>query len=256
MKEFLKEKIEDIIGEILAVELLAEQGGTSEVHKLETFQSSYVLKSSYKQKYRTWLAEEAKILELVNQVKKIPAPYYHGYIEQEESSNLITSYEEGFTLTTALKNAKSMNEKKRLIRSFGEFLNDFHETEPLKELVHTGDWLERQLLKAQSYVDQHQTSGSQELLDELKSLKLPLIKQTMIHGDCTTDNVFIKGVEVSLFIDVAGMAVGDPRYDISLAIRTFKDELEFLEAFYEGYTRYKVSENEFRYFDQGLYEFF
>lgn len=256
MNECLKEKIEEVIGEITSVELLADQGETSEVYKLETFQGVYVLKSSYEQTYRTWLAEEAKTLDKLNQVKEIPTPYYHGYIEQKESSNLIMSHEKGVTLTAALKNAKSTNEKKRLIKSFGGFLNDFHEREPIKELMQADDWLDGQLLKAQSYVDKHQTSGSQELLNELKVTKPKFIKQAMIHGDCTTDNVFVKRGEVGLFIDVAGMAVGDPRYDISLAIRSFKDNPELLDAFYESYTRYKVSEDEFRYFDEGLYEFF
>ncbi|EIM06311.1 hypothetical protein A1A1_12132 [Planococcus antarcticus DSM 14505] len=37
----------------------------------------------------------------------------------------------------------------------------------------------------------------------------------MIHGDFTTDNAFVKDVEVKLFIDVDGMSIGDPRYDVS-----------------------------------------
>ena len=78
----------------------------------------------------------------------------------------------------------------------------------------------------------------------------------MIHGDCTTDNVFVMDGEIKLFIDVAGMTIGDPRYDVSLAIRKFVDNPELLNAFYEGYTRYRVSKDEFQYFDEGLYEFF
>jgi aminoglycoside phosphotransferase (APT) family kinase protein len=82
------------------------------------------------------------------------------------------------------------------------------------------------------------------------------VQQTIIHGDCTTDNVLVFDGKVELFIDVSGMTVGDPRYDESLAIRRFLNNEEYINAFYQGYQRYRVSKNEFCYFDQGLYEFF
>jgi len=95
-----------------------------------------------------------------------------------------------------------------------------------------------------------------KLLESL-ILNRPLpVNQTMIHGDCTTDNVLVIDGEVSMFIDVAGMTVGDPRYDESLAIRNIINEPELLEAFYEGYSRYRVTMKEFKYFAEGLYEFF
>ncbi|CAM3722350.1 phosphotransferase [Mesobacillus thioparans] len=91
---------------------------------------------------------------------------------------------------------------------------------------------------------------------QLESDQPQKVKQTTIHGDCTTDNELVVDGEVSLFIDVAGMTLGDPRYDESLAIRKFRDMPELLASFYEGYTRYRISDNEFRYFEEGLYEFF
>ncbi len=68
-------------------------------------------------------------------------------------------------------------------------------------------------------------------------------------------NVLVVDGVVKLFIDVSGMTVGDPRYDVSLAIRKFKDNEEFIKAFYTGYTRYKVTNEEYM-FNEGLYEFF
>lgn len=58
------------------------------------------------------------------------------------------------------------------------------------------------------------------------------------------------------FIDVAGMTVGDPRYDEALAIRSFVHNKKFKEAFCAGYKHYQITIDEFRYFDEGLYEFF
>ena len=256
MKDNLKKKVEEKVGKINAIHPLAEQGGTSEVFRIETIYDSFLLKSSLKKKYRMWLAEEARVLEKIAEEKQIPIPQYHGFIEEQDSSNLIMSFEKGLTLTTALREASSVSEKKSLIKSFGQFLHNFHEKEPISKLEKDGDWLEIQLLKAQSYVDHEQTTGSQKLLNQLKAEKPSSLKQTMIHGDCTTDNVFVIDGEVKLFIDVAGMTVGDPRYDVSLAIRKIKDTPELLDAFYEGYTRYRVSKDEFHYFDEGLYEFF
>ena len=62
----LREKAQEIVGEINKVLVLAEQGCTSEVRQLVTDQGSYILKSSFKKKYRDWLKSEANVLESLN----------------------------------------------------------------------------------------------------------------------------------------------------------------------------------------------
>lgn len=52
------------------------------------------------------------------------------------------------------------------------------------------------------------------------------------------------------------LTVGDPRYDEALAVGRYMENPELLNAFYEGYTRYKISKEEYQYFDEGLYTFF
>ncbi|GIN87443.1 hypothetical protein J6TS2_38290 [Heyndrickxia sporothermodurans] len=165
------------------------------------------------------------------------------------------SCENGISLTTALNKASSSSEKKKLIRNFGRFLQHLHEEKTFEVFREDRDWLEIQLEKAQQYVENEQTEGSVKLLNQLKVNRPKPVQQTMIHGDCTTDNILIINEKDFLFIDVAGMTIGDPRYDESLAIRTFIHNQEYLQAFYEGYNRYRVSEKEFKYFDEGLYEF-
>ncbi|MDZ5472406.1 phosphotransferase [Bacillus sp. 31A1R] len=256
MNHSLKEKIENVIGSIHKMNVLDEQGWTSEVRRIFTGDRSFLLKSSYKEKYRTWLKAEAQVLKKLNKNTVISIPEYVGFIKEQHSDHLIMSFEDGMSLTAALTKASSLTEKKSLIRSFGQFLHQFHEKEPLEILVGEGEWLEGQLLKAQNYVENGQTDGDLTLLNHLKTKKPTPVKQTMIHGDCTTDNVFVIDREVQLFIDVAGMTVGDPRYDESLAIRKFWNNPEYLTAFYEGYTRYRVTKEEFHYFNEGLYEFF
>ncbi|MGG1679991.1 phosphotransferase family protein [Neobacillus sp. NRS-1170] len=256
MADNIQKDIEKVMGEIHSFDLLKEQGCTSEVRRLVTNKGSYLLKSAYDERYRTWLKAEAQVLEKLTHEREIPVPAYYGFIEKTDSSHLIMSFEEGITLTAALKGGLSKSDKKALVRSFGQFLNQFHEMRPIEALKRKNDWLEEQLLKAQSYVKNGQTEGSLELLNRLKSQKPLPVQPTMIHGDCTSDNVLVIDGKVKLFIDVSGMTVGDPRYDESLAISHFVDNPEYLHAFYEGYTRYKVSKEEFLYFNEGLYEFF
>lgn len=93
MKENIREKLEELVGKLIGNHALAEQGGTSEVSKIETSQGSFLLKSSSDKEYRVWLAEEAKVLEKINREKQIPTPQFHGFIEQKDSSNLIMSFE-------------------------------------------------------------------------------------------------------------------------------------------------------------------
>lgn len=256
MNMSLQRKIERITGSILKMSVLDEQGWTSEVRRIFTEDGSFLVKSSYKEKYRNWLREEARVLQKLNKNSIIPVPDYFGMIEEEESDHLIMSFEEGLSLTAALNKSTSLAERISLIRSFGSFLQQFHEKEPVESLKGEGDWLEGQLKLAQNYVEKGQTEAGLELLNQLMTNKPAPVKQTMIHGDCTTDNVFVIDGEVRLFIDVAGMTVGDPRYDESLAIRDFINNPEYVTAFYEGYTHYRVTKQEFLYFDEGLYEFF
>lgn len=245
--------LQDIVGELITLEKLPEQGWTSEVSRIVTKSGTYLLKSAFKEKYRDWLNTEAKVLQNLSSQYSVPVPKYFGFVEERDGSHLLMSFEEGTTLTAALRKAGNLPEKERLIGSFGRLLQSFHKQNPV--LSSKGDWLDAQLRKAQLYAEKGQTEGSLELLEQLKSCIPQDVKQTMIHGDCTTDNVLVIDGEVQMFIDVAGMTVGDPRYDEALAIRKLRHHPELLAAFYKGYTRYRVSQEEFQYFE-GLYEFF
>jgi aminoglycoside phosphotransferase (APT) family kinase protein len=257
MLQIVRNKLAEIVGEIHIDEVLSEQGWTSQVRKLVTSEGTYLLKSSYKERYRSWLKTEAQVLQRLSSEPKIPVPKYYGFVDSEEGSHLLMSFEEGITLTSALKKAESQEEREALLTSFGQFLQRFHEMIPNEKLVVKGkDWLERQLERAQVYVNRGQAEGDQGLLDTLIGNKPSQVKQTMIHGDCTTDNVLVLDGKVHRFIDVAGMTVGDPRYDEALAIRKIIKQPDDLKAFYKGYTRNRITQDEFHYFEDGLYAFF
>ncbi|WP_223592658.1 phosphotransferase family protein [Neobacillus bataviensis] len=210
MANNIQNDIEKVMGEIHSFELLEEQGCTSEVHRILTIKGSYLLKSAYDERYRTWLKAEAQVLKKLAYKREIRVPVYYGFIEKKDSSHLIMSFEEGMTLTAALKEGVSEADRIALVRCFGQFLHQFHEMRPIEALLRENDWLEEQLLKAQRYVENGQTEGSLDLLNRLKSQKPQPVRPTMIHGDCTTDNVLVIDGKIKLFIDVSGMTVGDP----------------------------------------------
>jgi aminoglycoside phosphotransferase (APT) family kinase protein len=254
MNNQLRESIEQMVGEITQVVALQEQGCTSEVQQIRSERGAFLLKSSYQEKYREWLRDEARVLKKLSSSDRFPVPKYFGFFEDEEGSHLLMSYENGISLTSALKNSENLLEKTSLIRSFGRFLQRLHEMEICE--TRQNDWLDEQLTKAEENLKNWQVDGNLELLEKLKANRPMPVEQRIIHGDCTTDNVLVVAGEVRLFIDVAGLTIGDPRYDESLAIRKFLKNEGFLNAFYEGYTRYRVSMEEFEYFEEGLYEFF
>jgi aminoglycoside phosphotransferase len=254
MNQSLKMKIEAEFGKITAIKRMPEQGSTSKVFRLDTVHHSYILKSSFQEKYRAWLKSEAQVLQKF-QYETAPLPAFHTFFEEDRASHLIMSYVNGISLTSALKQASSLSKKKALITSFGELLNRFHETEQVQpEKEHS--WLERQFSLARSYVEHGQAEGDMKLLLHMISNKPAPVYQTMIHGDCTTDNVLVVNGKVQVFIDVSGMTIGDPRYDDALAIRNFLDNPDFINAFYQGYTRNRISKSEYEYFEEGLYMFF
>ncbi|MDY0940141.1 phosphotransferase family protein [Priestia megaterium] len=79
----------------------------------------------------------------------------------------------------------------------------------------------------------------------------------LIHGDYTIDNVLVHDGQITAAIDWSGGTCGDARYDMPLAVR-FEDGTftgKERAAFFKGYDK-QISQGEFCYFAEGLYEFF
>lgn len=245
------EKIERLAGPIRQHKLLEEQGCTSEVSQVETEEGTFILKKASQPRYRDWLRKEAQALQRVQGTVAVPG--FMGFWESDRDSYLLMEYIEGVSLKSALKGVGDGEERLALIRSFGDFLQRFHEGELLEGLGE-GDWLEQVWEEAELYVRAGETDGDIELLEQLKAERPVSVTPTMIHGDCNPDNVLVVDGEVRCFIDVSGMTVGDPRYDESLAIGKFTEKEK--DAFYGGYKRYRVSDVEFAYFYHGMYELF
>ena len=253
MKCVIRQRIEQQVGLIYSIHPVAVQGGTAVVYYVKTLDGTYILKQASLPRYREWLAQEATVMQTFKS-KHIIIPTYIDYMEDEQQDYLLMSYIAGETLTTALANASEL-QRLELIRAFGRFLRQLH-TRETSSTHSSQDWLDKQLLQADHYIKQGWTNGSRELLNALSTKQPEPVPATWIHGDCTTDNLLVRDNEIVAFIDVAGMTVGDPRYDEALATRSFRKDIQMLDAFYSGYGFSPISEETFQYFDDGLYEFY
>ncbi|WP_214769189.1 phosphotransferase [Exiguobacterium sp. s133] len=253
MNVSIQERIEQKVGVIDSVHPVPEQGGTAIVYYVKTLGGTYILKQASLPRYREWLAQEATVMQTFKS-KHIIIPTYIDYIEDAQQDYLLMSYIAGETLTAALAGASEL-QRLELIRAFGRFLRQLH-TSGTSPTHSSKDWLGKQLLQANRYIEQGRTNGSRELLNALSTKQPEPVPATWIHGDCTTDNLLVRDNEIVAFIDLAGMKVGDSRYDEALATRSFRKDIKMFDAFYSGYGFSPISEETFRYFDDGLYEFY
>ncbi len=252
MTEATRVRIEQLTGDIEYIEQLGEQGGTSTVYRVETKTGKYLLKTATKARYQEWLAEEAIVLEEWMQREPGFLPEYVGFLKTEQQSHLLMQWRDGITLTTALRQATS-EQRIQLWQTFGMYLFQFHQRT-------TGgtsqEWLTERIVIAERYVTSVWTSGTMDLLKQLKSSCPEPITASWIHGDCTTDNLLVATDGTLSFIDVGAMRPGDRRYDIALAISPIIDDREALDAFYEVYRFERLTTREFDYYEHGLYSFF
>ncbi len=252
MTEATRVRIEQLTGDIEYIEQLGEQGGTSTLYRVETKTGKYLLKTSTEARYQEWLAEEAIVLEKWMQREPGFLPEYVGFLKTEQLSHLLMQWRDGMTLTTALRQATS-EQRIQLWQAFGTYLFQFHQRM-------TGgtsqEWLTERLMTAERYVTSVWTSGTMDLLKQLKSSCPEPITASWIHGDCTTDNLLVATDGKLSFVDVGAMRPGDRRYDIALAISPIINDPVALDAFYEGYRFERLTTREFDYYKNGLYSFF
>ncbi|MGE8205923.1 phosphotransferase family protein [Heyndrickxia sp. NPDC080065] len=237
------------------------QGYTSDVGIIETEQKLYVLKRTKEELFCSWLNREVSVLNCLSNETTLPIPKVVKFVEQECKSQswALIEFLEGQTLRAAIQQENNEKKRQELIFNFGKILNQIHSTPCPNMLVHERPWLEEMLFQAEYNLKSNQASGTEELLEKIKIDKPNGYKQTLIHGDFTIDNVLVQNGTISGVIDWGGGTYGDPRYDVSLAIRPkpniFENEID-KQIFFEGYGEKIIDNKEYDYFVNGLYEFF
>jgi aminoglycoside phosphotransferase (APT) family kinase protein len=251
-------EIRNLTGQIKAI-LFPRQGYTSDVGIVECEQGLFVLKRTHGQRFCSWLRQEVHVLNSLAYTN-LPIPRVHLYLEQETRNQCwaVMDYLEGEPLRQVLFREQNPDKRHEIIFNFGRILSEIHAVQCPSEIRGEVPWLDNMLRQAKFNLDNYRVDGNEELLNRLMTHKPNPIAQTLIHGDFTIDNVLVHDGRITGVIDWSGGAFGDPRYDLSLAIRpkpnAFQNRCD-IDSFFAGYGKRPITDQDFAYF-VGLYEFF
>lgn len=193
---------------------------------------------------------------------RVPKVYQFIMHEDENEgiqSWLLMEYLQGETIRKILARENDSATRYNILFDFGRCLKELHSTPCPEELMSGEKWLDHILKQAEYNLKHYKVEGTLTLLDKLKRYKPAEFKQTLIHGDCTIDNFLVYQGRISGIIDWSGGAYGDPRYDVSLAIRPKPNIFQSTKdhrAFFDGYGDKIITDEQYKYFADGLYAFF
>ncbi|GBF74374.1 aminoglycoside phosphotransferase APH(3') [Paenibacillus sp. 598K] len=239
------------------------QGHTSDVGIIESEKGLSVLKRTRGAQYSEWLRRESYILECLSQTNLRVPKVYQFFQHQDEAEGiqswLLMEYLQGETIRKILTHENDSGTRHNILFDFGRSLRELHSTSCPDELKSSEKWLDMILNQAEYNLEHYKVDGTAALLEKLKNKKPTDFEQTLIHGDCTIDNFLVHEGRISGIIDWSGGAYGDPRYDVSLAIRPkpniFQSSRDH-QAFFDGYGKKIITDEEYEYFEDGLYAFF
>ncbi|WP_240338450.1 phosphotransferase family protein [Peribacillus alkalitolerans] len=235
------------------------QGWASDVAIVYSKKGTFALKRTKKEKYNLWLKKEIEVMNELALHTDLPIPkVFLSHIDDEQVWAVL-EYFEGITLREALMRTKNKEVRRNLIFEFGATLNRIHSVTCPPALITPSDWLEAKLNEAKYNLITYGTEGTLELLDKLIKHRPEPIQPCLIHGDFTIDNVLVVDQKIVAIIDWSGGGYGDPRYDVSLSVRQKEgifDHKNDSVIFYEGYGEKLITEEEYDYFENGLYNFF
>lgn len=236
-----------------------QQGHTSLVVKIETSEQQFIIKKTNHPLFNQWLYEEYKSLQYLASTK-ILVPKVYLFHMQEKSRWLLMDYIDGVSLRKFLSGSPNSKDRERIISHYGLCLKEIHESECPNELRNKCDsWIHSMLDKASHNLANYKVNGTEELLIRLKEELPETVENTLIHGDFHTNNVLVSNNKVVGIIDWPRAALGDPRFDVALAIRPKEgifDKIRDRALFLEAYDRFIITDEEYRYFQEGLYSFF
>jgi len=237
---------------------LAPQGMTSEVAFVDDRQP-LVLKRCRDAAYVDWLRREHRVL-LALSTTRLPVPHVVGYHERGARDGggdcwLLMTRLPGQSLWDVLLGCEP-SERSRHLHALGTLLRELHATPAPEAFRHQQPWIERRLAAAGHNLAW--SDGTSALLQQLNAHRPPTCGETLIHGDLALDNVLVEPDGRMHVIDWSEGDLGDPRYDVALALAT-EPELHLDErdmaAFFAGYGSMSLDPVTLRWFVD-LYEFF
>ncbi len=261
MKPILLEEIpiliKDYVRNIHSISF-PRQGCTSDVGIIQSDKGRFALKRTKKPQFNVWLKKEIMVLRSLNKETSLPVPKVEKFVEADGQSWALFEYMEGETVRAALTKTENKKKREELLINFGKIVSDIHATPCPEVLRKEKTWLDGMLDDATYNLLNYEVDGSEELLEQIKGRLPSKMKQSLIHGDLTVDNVLVHNGVVTGIIDWSGGAFGDPRYDLSLAIRPKSNIFEWETdkvSFFEGYGSNILTKGDYDYFIN-LYEYF
>ena len=256
---------QEIIKELGAIRNInfPRQGHTSDVGIIDSEKGHFVLKRTRGEQYSEWLRRESSILKCLSQTP-LRVPNVYQFIQHDDENEgiqswLLMEYLQGETIRKILTHENDSATRYNILFDFGRSLRDLHATPCPDELKSGEKWLDSMLKQAEYNLEHYKVDGTTALLEKLKNKKPTDFEQTLIHGDCTIDNFLVYEGRISGIIDWSGGAYGDPRYDVSLAIRPKPNIFQSSKdhcAFFDGYGEKIITDEDYEYFKDGLNEFF
>ncbi|KQY94630.1 hypothetical protein ASD24_03520 [Paenibacillus sp. Root52] len=258
IQDIPKEIIQQV-GEVKNITFPNKQGHTSIVAILHTPDKKYIVKKTESLLYNESLSEEYEALQHLR-LLGLPIPKAYSIHRQNQKKWLLMDHIEGITLREFLSKEPDPKDKERAIGNFARCLKQIHESScPTAYMKSDTTWLDHMLSKANYNLQNFVVDGTDALLKRIQEIRPAPITNTLIHGDFTIDNVLVHDGNIVGVIDWSGAAYGDPRYDVALAIRpkhnAFEDERD-KEVFYNAYGKLRLTDEEYDYFEDGLYNFF
>jgi aminoglycoside phosphotransferase (APT) family kinase protein len=232
---------------------------TSEVSFVDHDGRQSVLKRCRDARYIEWLCREHHVLAALSGCS-LSIPRVIRYHEVQNAGRIVDAW-----LLMSRLSGESLwdvvlrcapTERCRYFRRVGKLLRELHTTPAPAELQSERPWMYRMLEQARNNLSW--CDGSSALLARLETTRPPPLPEVLIHGDLALDNVLVGDDGTMRLIDWSGGGIGDPRYDIALALGT-EPELSLgeaeLAAFFDGYGSARRDTATMRWF-QELYEFF
>ncbi|WP_221089167.1 phosphotransferase family protein [Deinococcus aquaedulcis] len=208
-----------------------QQGRTSRVaFALDTGGRPVVVKRSVGP-HLELLRREARALGALHPLG-VPAPTPLLYLEHAAPAGpggwLVTPRWPGLTLEAALRTQEDPGRRAALLADFGTALARLHATPPPPGFGGP-DWLAGALTTAARLNPAVDAAHLAQLRREQPGGRA----MTLIHGDLFLDNVMVTQGRVTGFIDWGFAAVGDPRYDVAVAIHELgpADQAAFVEGY-------------------------
>lgn len=248
----------DQIGKIRNISY-PRQGHTSLVVKIDTSDHQFIIKKTHHNLYNEWLSDEYAALQFLS-TTGLPVPHTYAFHTDSKSSWLLMDYIQGISLRHYLSDQPNLRDREEVVSQYGACLLQIHECPcPVELLKDESPWIDSMLMKARYNLDNYSVDGTEDLLVRLDRNRPLQIKNTLIHGDFHTNNILVKDNKVCGIIDWPRAGYGDPRFDMALAIRPKQgvfDQARDKEVFLESYGRLRITDEEYSYFQEGIYKFF